>query len=264
MTAARVFAMSAHNALGLYKHVGAFIAPSRYMAKQMEHFTPARGRIHCIPSFVDQSLLELHSPEGDPGPEMPEESRPYLLYFGRVSADKGLDILVQAAAGLDRDVDIVIAGESKDEYRRQLQELSRSLGVRTVRFVGFVSGAPLSTLIRGALGVVAPSIWHDNAPMAVHESLAHGKAVIGSDVGGISDQLDEGCGVLVPAGDSAALRQAIRLLVDQPDLMKQLEQAALRRARTTYGPEQHYERLMAVFDSLRSSAGKTASKAGTP
>ncbi len=264
VTAARVFAMSAHNVLGIYKHVGAFIAPSRYMAKQMEHFTPARGRIHYIPSFVDQSLLELHSPRGSASPAAPAESRPYVLYFGRVSADKGLDILVQAAAGLDRDVDIVIAGESKDEYRQQLQELGRSLSVSTMRFVSFVSGAPLSTLIRGALCVVAPSIWHDNAPMSVHESLAHGKAVIGSDVGGISDQLDEGCGVLVPAGDTAALRQAIRLLVDKPELTKQLEQAALRRARTTYAPEQHYERLMAVFASLRSSAGETASKAGTP
>jgi glycosyltransferase involved in cell wall biosynthesis len=220
------------------------------MAEQMGQFAPARGRIHHIPSFVDDSLLDGRGVTTVAPATAQEPSRPYVLYFGRVSADKGLDVLLHAAHGLDRDVDIVIAGESKDGYRQHLDELISTLGVKNVRFAGFREGAALSTLITNALCVVAPSIWHDNAPMSVYESLAHGKAVIGSDLGGISEQLEEGAGMLVPAGDADSLRQAVRTLVDQEDFRLQLQQAAYQRAMTTYAPELHYERVMAVFEAL--------------
>ena len=247
--------MSIHHVLGIYKRVGAFIAPSRYMAEQMKHFAPARGRIHHIPSFVDQGLLDGPDPLADAGTRTTAQERPYMLYFGRVSADKGLDVLLRAADGLDRDVDLVIAGESKDGYLRHLQDLSAAPNVANVRFVGFVEGPALSNLIRDSLCVVAPSIWHDNAPMSVYESLAHGKAVIGSDLGGISEQLEDGAGILIPAGDPEALRQAMQTLVDQPTLRHQFETTAYQRAVTTYTPERHYERVMAVFEALLHDSG---------
>lgn len=253
VTGARVMAMSIQRALGVYDRVAAYIAPSRYMAKQMEHFKPARGRIHHIPSFVDQALLDAQ--EQRRGVTTAEasshQSRPYLLYFGRVSPDKGIDVLLRAFAGLERDVDLVIAGDSGDGYRQRMEEYAVSLGITNVQFRGFLSGEPLSNLIAEALGVVAPSVWHDNAPMTVYESLALGKAVIGSNLGGIGEQLESGCGLLVPPGDADELRNAMRQLVDDQALRVELEKAARNRALTDYAPERHYERVMEVFNAAR-------------
>ncbi len=251
VTSARVMAMSVQRALGVYHKVAAYIAPSRFMAEQMEHFKPARGRIYHIPSFVDQALLTARE-NGRTTANSPESpGRPYLLYFGRVSPDKGVEALLRAYAGLDRDVDLVIAGDSGDGYRQRMEELAQTLGAPHVQFKGFLNGEPLVNLIAGALGVVAPSLWHDNAPMTVYESLALGKAVIGSDLGGIGEQLENGCGLLTPPGDVDELRRAMRQLVDSPALRERLEQAARLRARTEYAPERHYERVVAVFDACR-------------
>jgi len=250
VTGARVLAMSVQHVLGVYNRVAAYIAPSRFMAEQMEHFKPARGRIHHIPSFVDQALLdgqERH--QAGLAEQAPQQGRPYLLYFGRVSPDKGIEVLLRAYAGLERDVDLVIAGDSGDGYRQRMEVLAASLGVPNVQFRGFVTGEPLTDLIAGALGVVAPSLWHDNAPMTVYESLALGKAVIGTNLGGIGEQLEGGCGILVPPGDSEQIRAAMRQLIDDPVLRATLEQAARRRALTEYTPERHYERVMAVFNA---------------
>ncbi|WIG60124.1 MAG: hypothetical protein OJF49_002872 [Ktedonobacterales bacterium] len=260
VTGARVFAMSVHNAIGIYDKVGAYIAPSRFMAKQMEHFKPARGKLHHIPSFVDQSLLDTvsSSSAASDEPDTPVEAqRPYILFFGRVSPDKGVEVLLRAYAGLARDVDLVIAGDSGDGYRQRMEQLAASLGIPApnLRFTGFVSGEPLSRLISGALCAVAPSLWHDNAPMTVYESLAHGKAVIGSDLGGISEQIADGCGLPVPPGDVEALRAAMCTLVDDPALRTRLEAAARTRALTEYAPERHYQRVIAIFDALRTTKG---------
>ncbi|HEU5439179.1 MAG TPA: glycosyltransferase family 4 protein [Ktedonobacterales bacterium] len=259
VTGARVLAMSIHRALGIYHRVGAFIAPSRYMAEQVEtHFAPARGRVHHIPSFVDQTLLDALADLPTPTTGAPGASgRPYILFFGRVSPDKGVETLLRAYAGLEREVDLVIAGDSGDGYRQRMEALAAELGTAgTVRFVGFVSGAPLAELIAGALCVTAPSLWHDNAPMTVYESLAHGKAVVGSNLGGIAEQLEGGCGLTVPPGDPDALRAALLRLVEEPELRAELERAARSKALNDYAPERHYERVMAVFDTVRGGKGR--------
>ncbi len=250
VTGARVMAMMTHNTLGIYKKVSAFVAPSRFMLSQMEHFTPARGRLHHIPSFVDQARFARVEDRSADAPALtPEEAnhRPYILQFGRVAPDKGVEVALRAYAGLEREVDFVVAGDSADDYRQRMEALAQSLGVAHVRFVGFQQGAALSSLIAGALCVVAPSTWHDNAPMTVYESLAYGKAVIGSDLGGISEQLEKGCGLLVPPGDAEALRAAMQRLIDNPEMRARFEQAARQRALSEYAPERHYERLMDVF-----------------
>lgn len=265
VTTARVLAMVAHNAMRIYHKVHAFIAPSRFLAGQMEHFKPARERIYHVPSFVDETLLgAAKHPTTIPLRETPHtdsESRPYVLYFGRVAEDKGVEVALRAYAGVDRNVDLVIAGESGNGYRERMAALAVTLGVPHTRFLGFVRGTALSELIAGALCVLAPSLCFDNAPMSVYESLAHGKAIIGSDLGGISEQLNEGCGLLVPPGDPVAVRAAMRQVIDDPALRHRLEQAALKRARTEYAPERHYQRLMEVFEAARAASSSATSAA---
>ncbi len=253
VTGARVLAMSVQNALGLYERVSAFIAPSRYMAKQMERFGPARGRIHYIPSFVDPELLDASAGGDSSGAKVPAPvgERPYILFYGRVAPDKGVEVVLRAYAGLERPVSLFIAGEVDPRWREHLSGIMRSLDLSDVHFPGFVQGEPLAALIRDALLVVVPSVCHDNAPMTVYESMAYGKAIVGSDIGGISDQLADGAGVLVPPGDPEALRGALRGLIDDGARRQHIERAARDRLCVEYAPERHYERLMAVFQTAR-------------
>lgn len=256
VTSARVIAMTVHNLTGVHNHVNAFIAPSRFLAKQMElHFPPAKGRVSHIPNFADESLLasgNANDATTGAGRERmaPDGERPYVLCYGRLSPEKGFEVALRAFAGLDRPVDLVIAGDdSGNGYRFQLEALAAELGLSNVYFPGFQRGEALANLIRGAVCVVVPSIWHDNSPNTVFESMAYSKAIIGSDLGGISEQLEEGAGIVVPPQDPEALRTALRRVVDDPELRARLGAAACARAHTEYAPERHYARLMPVFEA---------------
>ena len=247
VTGARVIAMTTHNLIGIHNKVNAFIAPSRFLALQMErHFAPAKGRVSHIPNFADEGLLAMDNP----GATEQTGHRPYVFCYGRLSPEKGFDGALRAFAALERPVDLVIAGDdSGNGYRAHLESLAVKLGITNVRFPGFQHGETLSHLIRGALCVVVPSIWHDNSPNTVFESMAYGKAIIGSDLGGITEQLEEGAGITVPAQDPDALRDALRRVIDDPELRARLGIAARTRARTEYTPTRHYERLMPVFEA---------------
>jgi len=235
---ARVLAMQFHNRSGLYRRVGAFITPSRFLATQMEHFAPARHKIHYIPSFVD---LERIRPS--------YTNCGYFLYFGRLAWTKGLAWLLHAHARYTAGVPLIIAGADVEGIQQNLETMLTPEQRQVVSFVGFKSGAELSALLAGAIATVQPSLLHDNAPMSVYESLAHGKAVIGSHMGGIADQIDTTCGFLVQPGDIDALGECMRRLATDADLTARLSRGARARAEQEFHPELHYSRLMRAFSA---------------
>lgn len=233
---ARAMAMQLHNWSGLYHKIGAFIAPSRFLAEQMQHFAPARHKIHYIPSFVDvDNIQPSYTNKG------------YFLYFGRLAQTKGLEWLLRAHARYTPDVPLIIAGADVEGIQKHLEAMLTPEQRRAVSFVGFKTGAELSTLIAGAIATVQPSLWHDNAPMSVSESLAYGKPVIGSNMGGIADQIDATCGFLVQPGDTDTLGDYLRQLVTNADLTARLSKGARTRAEQEFHPELHYRRLMRAF-----------------
>lgn len=236
VTTARVLAMQVQRRVGVFERVNAYIAPSRYMVEQMEQFPPTHGKIHHIPSFMDVAAI---TPATD--------QRGYLLFFGRVAPDKGVEWLLRAHAGLAPMVPLIIAGTSSDGEQERLEAIITAEQRPLVTFAGFQSGQALNDLIDGALAIMQPSLWHDNAPMSVYESLAHGKAVIGSRMGGIAEQVTPECGLLVTPHDVAGLRAAMQTLIDDPARALQLGRAARQRAEAEFTPEMHYKRLMQVF-----------------
>jgi glycosyltransferase involved in cell wall biosynthesis len=240
VTAARVLAMQTQKARGIYHRVNAFIAPSRFMADMVDrHFAPARGKVHHIPSFAD--LADIPPTANNGG---------YLLFFGRVAPDKGVDWLLQAHARLPRPVPLIIAGEPSDGEMERLQGCVAPHQRGAVQFVGFKQGRDLRDLIVGAIATVQPSRWHDNAPMSVYESLAHGKPVIGSNLGGIAEQITPDCGFLVEPGDVGALAERMQQVIDDPDLAARLGANARLRAATEYSQAVHLRRLLRVFAAV--------------
>ncbi len=242
VSTARVLAMQVQRRMGVYARVNAYITPSRYMAEQMEQYAPAQGKLHHIPSFMD--VARITPATGNQG---------YLLFFGRVARDKGVEWLLHAHAGMTPSVPLVIAGKSSDGEQERLATLITPEQRPFVTFVGFKSGQELADLIDGALAVVQPSLWHDNAPMSVYESLAHGKPVIGTNLGGIAEQLTPDCGLLVEPHDIPGLRMAMQRLCDDPALVARLGQGARQRAEAEFNPEIHYDRLMRVFTAVDAS-----------
>jgi len=146
--------------------------------------------------------------------ELPYEK--YVLYFGRFSWEKGVRTLVEAAKQLP-EVNFVFAGNG--EYAKEIEKLSNA------RNVGFKSGAELDALICNAMFTICPSECYENCPFSVMESQERQIPVLGANIGGIPELIDD-CktGWLFESGNVADLKDSIlkanAVMVEQEEISK--------------------------------------------
>jgi glycosyltransferase involved in cell wall biosynthesis len=246
-TFARALTMACHNRLGIYRRVDVLITPSAFMRGLLIEAGFPEDRVVHVPSFYE--------PGGVGDDPAPEADPPYILSFGRVSREKGLDVLVRAAKLLPGDIEIRVAGGDVDGELPRLQRLAADLGVTNLRFLGFQAKAELAELVRGALFTVVPSRWYDNCPMSVLESFAQGKPVIGADIGGIPEQITPECGMLFAPGDERELADKMTWLLQHGDERRRMGAAAIARLRTAFGARAHCETLLGIFRELTGVPG---------
>jgi len=169
------------------------------------------------------------------GVELPErvgaEAEPAeVLYAGRLSPEKGVLELLDAARGLN----LVVAG---DGPLRDRVPFAR----------GFVPHDELQQLYARAAVVACPS-RREGFGVACLEAMAHGRPVVATHVGGLLDLVVDGeTGIVVPPRDPAALRSALERLLADPDLRRRLGAAGRDRARTHFSWEKVTDATLAAY-----------------
>jgi glycosyltransferase involved in cell wall biosynthesis len=145
-----------------------------------------------------------------------------IVYAGRLAPDKGVDVLIDAFAGLagtHPDTTLLVAGSGEEDAA--LRARAARLGDR-VRFLGRLPAAELSALLGGARVVAVPSVPSrrpEGSPLAVVEAAMHGRPVVASDDPGIAALIAGlGCGVTAPAGDVGALTAALSVVLSDDDV----------------------------------------------
>jgi glycosyltransferase involved in cell wall biosynthesis len=226
----------------LPSRIDRFITPSDFLKSKLLEggFDPAR--IDCVPNFADL--------EGFAG--LPE--RDYFCYVGRLSHEKGLDVLIRATASLDAGRLLVVGdGPEADSLRA----LARELGTSRVEFAGYRSGDELKRIIAESQFVVLPSRWYENLPYTVMEAFASSKAVVASRIGGIPEMVDDGVnGLLSPAGDSGALAVSLRRMLGDRRAREEMGRRGREKAERHYGREKHYGEIERIYREV--TAGKRA------
>lgn len=175
--------------------------------------------VHAIPFGVD--MPETTGPE--------DETHP-VLYAGRLSPEKNIDVIAQATDGLPR----IIAGDGP-------------LRALVPDALGFVPPDRLGELYDRAAVVVLAS-QREGLPIVLLEAMAHGKTVIATPVGGIPSLIEDGrTGFLVPVGDVAALRAAIERALGDPQLRRRVGEAARARVQEYCSWERWTERTLQLY-----------------
>ena len=175
----------------------------------------------------------------------------YILYFGRISYEKGISDLLKAMLNL-KNVNLVIVGDGPDMIKSKEFVLNNNLS-NNISFAGPKWGLELDEYISNCKFVVLPSIWNDPNPLVVLQSYLFGKPVIGSDIGGISDQIDHNkTGYLFPAGDTTSLAESIMKLYSDENLIVEMGKQAEIKAKTIHSPDRYYKKTMNIFNKLLS------------
>jgi glycosyltransferase involved in cell wall biosynthesis len=166
----------------------------------------------------------------------PPEEPPHALYVGRLSEEKGVLELVEAADGLP----LVVVGDGP------LRD--RVPGAR-----GFVAPAALGPYYERAAVVVCPS-RREGYGVVAREAMAHGRPVVATAVGGLTDAVeDDVTGLLVPPRDPPALRAALARVLGDAELRSRLGAAAQERARERFGREAAARATVALYQEVAGS-----------
>ena len=224
-----------HRWLGTYrKCVDLFLAPSEFVRdKFVEHGWDASS-FEVLPHF-QQAFPSERAVVGAP-----------VLYVGRLSEEKGVDDLVRAMRQLP-DLRLMIAGDGPQ--RGALQQLTNSLSLRNVEFVGQVSPSKRDALIAASQFTVLPSHAYETLGKTILESYALGRAVVASDIGSRRELVRHGeTGLLYRCGNVDELAKAIQWLAENPTAAEQMGQAGRERVRQRHTPESHYQKLSEVYD----------------
>ncbi|MFX0117412.1 MAG: glycosyltransferase family 4 protein, partial [Candidatus Hodarchaeota archaeon] len=200
--------------------VDLFVAPSHFLKEKMVQHGLDAKRLIVIPNFIELSAFEplpppspLSGPSLSPGDlkEREKEEEGYLLYFGRLSKEKGLGTLIEAVAQVP-DIRLKIVGDGPQ--CQELQALAKHTVRGRVEFAGYQPTEELITTLKSAQMVVLPSEWYENCPYTILEAFAARKPVIASNIGGIPELVeDRRDGLLFEPGNSEELTDRLRLLL---------------------------------------------------
>ena len=186
-------------------------------------------------------------------PRPPLAGPPTITFAGRLTAEKGADVLLRAFAIVRRripDARLSIAGTGPAEPA--LRSLADELGVSdATRLHGHLDGAAFDRVLDTAWVHAVPSRWPEPFGLTATEAMMRGTAVVASEVGGLADiVLHERTGLRVPPGDVHALADALMRILADRDWAEALGRAGRERAREHFSLEGCLDRLERMYEQL--------------
>ena len=179
---------------------------------------------------------------------IPENAGGYVGYSGRLSFEKGVDILIEAAR--DCGLPVKIAGDGPE--RAKLTEIAPT----NVEFLGHLNGPELRAFYRGSRFTVVPSRWFEGFPLSVVEAMMYGKPVIASNIGALPELVQSGLNGLLAEVDNVGqfADNMVRLWRDK-ERCESYGAAAMQWARAICSEEVYYDRLMSIYERASKLAG---------
>lgn len=209
----------------VYAQIDTIICCSEFMKKELDNNPLLASRTVTLHNFVEDIDRQ----------DMQKEN--YVLYFGRYSEEKGIDLLLEVCKQLP-DIPFIFAGGGPLE--NQINE------VKNIKNVGYKKGEELYDIIRKAKIYVCPSTCFDNCPFSVMESTLCGTPVLGADIGGIPELIeDKKTGELFRANDVNELKNKLQNLWEN---QRVLEEYAFNCKHYQYeSMESYYLKLLNLY-----------------
>ena len=170
------------------------------------------------------------------------------MYFGRLSKEKGIFNLIEAFSKCKHGK-LYIAGEGPEKTNIENFIKDNNLS-KKVKLLGFLSKEQITEKIRKARFIVVPSIWYENCPYSVMETLAIGKPVIGADIAGIPELVINNKNGLTYKYDSVdELAEKMKeLFIDDKKIVKFSKQA--KELSKLYDKELYYKKIIKIYNNV--------------
>ncbi len=198
-----------HKIKKIYKNIDIVICPSKFMKNKIDSDLILKSKTKVIHNFVDEIITTKY------------EKKDYIIEFGKLCKEKGTETLLDVVEELP-EINFVFAGYG--ESAKRIEQ------IKNAKFVGFKSGKELEKLIAEAKLSICGSEIYENCPFSVIESQMYGTPVIGSNIGGIPELIDDGkTGFIFRLGDKNDLKEKILSLYNDDLLLSKLSENAKKK-----------------------------------
>ena len=222
-----------HRALGTYdKRIAAYIALTAFQRQLMiDGGLPAK-RIRVVPNFLE------------PDPGAGDGPRSGVLYVGRLAEEKGVRVLLRAAALQQGTIRVAGTGPLQS-----LVESAASAG--HIEYLGPLDTSSVFDELRRSTALVMPSIWFEGFPLTVVEAYASGTPVIASRIGSLAEVVEEGItGLFSQPHDPDALAAKLQWAAGHAEEMDRMGSHARERYEARFGGPTHLAALLDTYDGV--------------
>jgi len=235
----KVFALYIEDIMGLSSKTDAYVVPSEFTINKLASARIQIDKMNFIPTFFTGN-------ENYKSNDVTNEN--FILYFGRVDADKGIEFLIESFKSLN--LQLVIIGESiSPEYYARMNQLI--VGHNNIRLIGKKTFVEIAEYLRKCSFVVVPSLWYDNFPNVVLEAYYFKKPVIASRIGSLEYMVEDNVtGLLFERNNMEDFIKKVNYLYKNPHEIKRMGENALTRLNDKYNSETHYNSLIELFSRM--------------
>lgn len=220
---------------GWYDQVDLFICPSDFLRKRL-----MAGR------FTENPIITLRNPLPTGTSWEPSgQDDGYILYFGRLSLEKGVDILIDAVKKVQCRLVILGTGPMEEELRAYAGEAFN------IEFKGFQTGKVLEDYVKNSRCVVIPSVCHENSPYSAMEAMAMGKPLVVSENGGLPELVDDGATGYIYGSGADALARCIRKMLElSQEEYKEMSAASARKAEKLFDADRYVAEIQRWYEMI--------------
>ena len=207
-----------------------FICPSGFMAEKMAQGGFRKEKLKVLCNFIDTKKCRKDN----------YDKEDYYCYVGRLSHEKGVATLIEAAARLPYRLKVIGGGPLLEQLKIKNEQLKGN-----VEFLGFRQWDDIKDIVGKARFTVIPSEWYENNPLSVIEAQCLGTPVLGARIGGIPELIDEGRnGMTFESGNTNDLTEKIKTMFDVKFDYKGIADVAMKH----YNAENYYKEIMKIYE----------------
>lgn len=219
-----------------YDQIDLFICPSEFYRRKL-----TEGKFTKSPIVTIRNPLPLNTVY-----EISESNDGYVLYFGRLSYEKGIKTLIDAAGKTGRQLIIVGTGPEEESLKIYAANMPN------VEFKGFQSGTALTDFVRNSCCVVLPSEWYENGPYSAMEAMALGKPLIVSNYGGLPELVIDGYNGYIHEPNSDSLAACLEKMMHlSEEEYGQMARHSCEMARLMFDPDSYVSELENWFSRVK-------------
>ena len=219
--------------LKTYKKVDLFITPSYFLEEKLLSAKELyKGKTKTIHNFIDKNKFTCENTDNEN----------YIAFAGRLSKEKGVEILAKTAKLLPTHTFMVAGGGPDEDILKNIEN---------IKLLGFLSGEKLIEFIKNAKVLIVPSIWYENCPLSILEAQCMGVPVVTMNNGGMAELIKDGVtGTLVnePTPEGIALK--LRETIENEDYYKTLKDNCKNQKDNILSVENYADILIKEYEKL--------------